>query len=230
MTTSCLFSRFHIGVVLMPIIVLLFVNAPVLAQGSIFGQVVNSDLTVPADSTISFFGFLNNSDEEIRIESSIGAGFDNMHWYDDFQNFLTESPGLPYRYCFKNMLTGESFVLSKTIPSNSYQQEDIILEQLSEPDTPEWVSAQCSPDSQIIILTWQDQPNTTFHIYSRIASIKGSFFRIDDPSGSLSSPGVSGTSFSDNVVGCDGIYQYLLIAENQDGQLSPHSDTPDRHL
>jgi len=56
-----------------------------MAQGSIFGTVQNSDLTTPAAGEINFVGFLDDTDEEIRIESSTGAGYDAGNWYDDFQ-------------------------------------------------------------------------------------------------------------------------------------------------
>ena len=45
-----------------------------MAQGSIFGTVANSDLSTPANGEMSFYGFLDDTDEEIRIESSAGAG------------------------------------------------------------------------------------------------------------------------------------------------------------
>ena len=39
------------------------------AQGSIAGDVLNSDLTIPSNGDITFVGFLDDTDEEIRLES-----------------------------------------------------------------------------------------------------------------------------------------------------------------
>jgi len=100
---------------------------PVMAQGSIFGTVTNSNASVPANGDISFIGYLDDTDEEIRIETSDGAGYDSGFWYDDFQNYLTEASGNPYDYHFYNVTNNEGFVLSDTIPINSFQQEDVVL-------------------------------------------------------------------------------------------------------
>ena len=112
-------------------VVLLAVSATLLAaetaaaQGSIFGSVANSDLSVPSDSELVFFGFIRDSDREVRISSSDGAGYDSGNWFDDFQNYQTEAAGEPYDYVFFNEVAGESFRLSGTIPSESYHEEDV---------------------------------------------------------------------------------------------------------
>ena len=82
------------------------------AQGSIFGTVTNTNASIPANGDISFVGYLNDADEEIRIESCDGAGYDVGNWFDDFQNYLTEAPGNPYDYHFYNSVNGEGLVLS----------------------------------------------------------------------------------------------------------------------
>ena len=66
------------------LVMLLLYSSSAFAQGSIFGTVTNSDLTTPANGEISFYGFLDDTDEEIRIETSIGAGYDAGNWFDDF--------------------------------------------------------------------------------------------------------------------------------------------------
>ena len=86
---------------------LVITSSSAFAQGSIFGTVQNSDLSTPANGEIGFYGFLDNTDGELRIETSIGAGFDNGNWFDDFQNYLTEAPGNPYDYIFFNTTNGE---------------------------------------------------------------------------------------------------------------------------
>lgn len=203
----------------------LILSGTIYAQGSIFGQVVNDDLTNPSNGDISFLGFIDNSDDEIRIESSIGAGYDSNHWYDDFQNFLGESADLPYQYYFTNLSNGQSQTLSKFIPNNSFQQEDIMLEVSERPDAPLWVSASCVANSQKVFLSWTYQPGLTYHLYRRLATTDGSFFRIDDPTGSLSNPGLSDSTFIDPAIDCDAIFQYILIAEDEQGRFSQHSDT-----
>ena len=76
------------------VIALFFYSSPAFAQGSIYGTVANADLSTPTNGEISFFGYLDDTDEEIRIESSVGAGYDAGNWFDDFQNYLTEAPGI----------------------------------------------------------------------------------------------------------------------------------------
>jgi hypothetical protein len=195
------------------------------AQGSIFGFVKNSDSSTPANGEMSFFGYLDDTDEEIKIETSIGAGYDadSGAWYDDFQNYLTEAAGNPYDYHFYNLINGEGFILSKPIPNNSFQQEDIALAPVTWPTIPTGLSGQAISASMVLI-HWNAGLDLTYHIYRRTAPSNGSFFRIDDPIGSLTNPGVADSFFVDTTV--DGIsdYHYLIIAEDAGGNLSPHSD------
>lgn len=195
----------------------------VLAQGSIFGLVANSNLSVPAPGAISFFGYLDDTDEEIRVESSVGAGYDAGNWFDDFQNYLTEAPGNPYDYHFYNTANGEGLVLSKLIPNNSFQQENISLSPVNWPQTPSGLTSKVPSFSRVEIY-WSDIGAATFHVYRRRAPSNGSFFRIDDPGGSMANPGVADTFFVDTLVDSSGIYDYLVIAEDASGNLSPHSE------
>lgn len=192
------------------------------AQGSIFGTVTNSNASTPANGEISFYGYLDNTDEELRVETSTGAGYDAGFWFDDFQNYLTEAPGNPYDYHFYNIANGEGFVLSKTIPNNSFQQEDIVLAPVSWPAAPGGLNGFALSSSRIL-LRWNRVAGLTYHIYRRIATSSGSFFRIDDPTGSLANPGVIDSFFVDAT--SDGVssYEYVIIAQNGSGILGPHS-------
>ncbi len=84
---------------------------PIFAQGNIYGSVSNSNASTPANGEISFCGYLDNTDEEIRIESCVGAGYDNGNWFDDFQNYLSEAFGDPFNFHFYNSANGEGYVL-----------------------------------------------------------------------------------------------------------------------
>ncbi len=201
----------------------LVVPSSAYAQGSIFGAVQNSDLSTPANGEISFFGYLDNTDEEIRIEISTGAGYDAGNWFDDFQNYLTEAPGNPYDYHFYNMANGEGFQLSKTIPNNSFQQEDILLAAVAWPAKPAGLTATVVSTSSVVV-SWNFVSGQTYHVYRRLATSDGSFFRIDDPTGSLANPGVADSFFIDNTVDGVSSYDYLIIAEGGSGNLSQHSD------
>ena len=193
------------------------------AQGSIFGAVRNSDATVPASGEITFFGFMENTDEELRIETSDGAGYDAGNWYDDFQNYLSKAPGNPYDFYFYNIANGEGSILAKTIPSNSFQQEDVTLAPVSWPAKPAGLAGQAVSGSSAVI-SWTQVTGMTYHVYRRAATSNGSFFRRDDPAGSLANHGVAGNYFIDN--GVDGVssYHYMVIAEDALGNFSPHSD------
>ena len=192
------------------------------AQGSIFGTVQNSDLSTPANGDMSFFGFLDDTDEEIRIETSTGAGYDAGNWFDDFQNYLTEAPGNPYDHYFFNVVNEEGFHLAGTIPSNSFQQEDITLAATSSPAQPAGPTA-TPVSSGTIVVAWEYVTGLTYHVYRRPATSDGSFFRLDDPAGSLGNPGVADSFFVDN--GVDGVisYDYVIIAEDGSANYSQHS-------
>ncbi|MCH9032604.1 MAG: IPT/TIG domain-containing protein, partial [candidate division Zixibacteria bacterium] len=195
----------------------------VYAQGSIFGTVTNSNLTIPANGEISFIGYLDDTDEEIRIETSVGAGYDNGNWFDDFQNYLTEVSGNPYDYLFYNITNGQGFHLEKTIPNNSFQQENVLLGNVSWPVIPSGLNA-VTVSSSSVALNWNSVPNLTYHIYRRVATSNGSFFRLDNTAGLLTDRGVSDSFFVDVTVDGVSSYTYLIIAEDNLGNLSAHSN------
>lgn len=192
------------------------------AQGSIFGAVQNADLSTPANGEILFFGFLDDTDEEIRIDLSTGAGYDAGNWFDDFQNYLTEAPGNPYDYYFFNTTNNEGAALGKAIPNNSFQQEDITLAPVSWPAQPAGLAAAAVSGSSVVV-SWNAAPGATYHIYRRLAVSSGSFFRLDDPTGSLANAGVADSFFVDNTVDGVSSYDYVIIAEDALGNYSPHS-------
>ncbi|MDF1544855.1 MAG: Ig-like domain-containing protein [bacterium] len=201
---------------------ILVMSTSAFAQGSIFGIVANSDLSTPANGEITFIGYLDDTDEEIRIETSDGAGYDAGNWFDDFQNYLTEAPGNPYDYHFFNTTNGQTFQLSNSIPNNSFQQENVLLAAASWPAAVTGLSSTGLSGSSVMI-SWNGTAGLTYHVYRRLAVSNGSFFRIDDPSGSLANPGVADSFFIDT--GVDGVssYDYLVVAENGAGDLAPHS-------
>ncbi len=209
--------------IILALIIVVATTGTVAAQGSIFGTVERSDNSVPPNGAILFFGFLDNTDEEIRIESSIGAGYESGNWFDDFQNYQSEAAGNPYAYHFYDLGQGESFVLSGLIPNNSFQQENIVLQAVTLPPVPVFQSGRFISETEIEI-TWNTAPATTVHVYRRMVPSEGSFFRIDDPAGSLAGPGVAGDTLFDPGVDALQSYQYLLIAEDISGQFSPHSE------
>ncbi|RKX19367.1 MAG: hypothetical protein DRP35_07820 [Candidatus Zixiibacteriota bacterium] len=191
------------------------------AQGSIFGEVTNSNFSIPESNQLSFIGFLNNSDNEIRIESCDGAGYDNGNWYDDFQNYLGEAPGIPYRYLFSNIMNNEGFILDDIIPDNSFQQENITLAYINSPPRPLNLSGQTIADNSVK-LNWLGDTNNSYHIYRRLSVSNGSFFRIDNPLGTLSDSGIIDTFYIDNTVDGSSSYDYLVIAKDE-LSFSPHS-------
>lgn len=201
---------------------LTLIASAIYGQGSIFGQVQNSDFSIPANGEIAFFGFIGDADNELRIDGLDGAGFDGGNWFDDFQNYQSESPGQPYDYYFFNLTNFESAHLAKTIPDNSFQQEDIILSGVAFPTPADSLAAE--PIYQVgIRLTWTQAPMHSYHIYRRIAPSNGSFFRIDNPSGDLNDAGVFGSEFIDTDIDSVSTYEYILISETAPGVYSPPS-------
>ena len=209
-------------IVALILVVLLASGEMVFGQGSIFGSVVNSDQTVPADSEVAFFGFVRHTDEEIRLHLCDGAGYEQGSWFDNFQNFLTEAAGEPYDYFFFNSINGEVSHLAKLIPDNSYQQEDVTLLPGSPPAAAINVTAVPLVDIGIE-LKWDAGSGHTCHIYRRPAISNGSFFRIDNPSGDLSDPGVADNTYTDTTTDRASVYHYVLILEDSLGVYSPPS-------
>ncbi len=216
-TTLRLTNRFGLAFLLV-----MALSTSAMAQGSIFGTVSNADLSVPANGEITFVGYLDDTDEEIRIESSDGAGYDAGNWFDDFQNYLTEAPGNPYDYHFYNAVNGEGFILSGDVPNNSFQQENVALALVPWPVAPSGLSGVTISGSTVLV-RWTGVAGLTYHVYRRMGSSNGSFFRVDDPSGLLTNPGVAGDFFVDNTTDGLSSYSYLIVAEDPSGNLSPHS-------
>ncbi|GAB4321827.1 MAG: hypothetical protein Kow0074_12900 [Candidatus Zixiibacteriota bacterium] len=200
----------------------LWLSPAALAQGAIYGTVANSDMTHPSVSELSWFGFLDDTDEEIRIELNTGAGYDGLNWFDDFQNYTTEAAGNPYEFVFVNQSRNEAFVLSGLIPQNSFQEQNITLSAASIPAAPANLQAQVISPSAIT-LTWDAIAGLTYHIYRRDGLNNGIYRRIDDPTGNLANPGVAGPVFVDSTTDASSQYVYLLIAEDQTGNYSGHS-------
>jgi hypothetical protein len=200
------------GLLIIPVLLCLFF-ARADAQGSIFGEVKNFNNSTPLNGYIYFIGYLDGTDEEIRVSGCTGAGYDDGFWFDDFQNYLTEAVGNPYNFHFFNFYNGESAILSGTIPSDSYHQVDVYLSSFQWPSPPNNVAAILLPDSTIRV-SWEYQPGNTYRIYRRMISSNGSFYRIDDPTGSIDNPGIDDSVFIDTAVDSLSGYSYIIIPIN----------------
>lgn len=219
----CYRKSYRICIGLLFVLVLILPTKAVFAQGNIYGSVSNSDVSIPAIGEISFYGYIDNSDDEIRTESCVGAGYDNGNWFDDFQNYSSEAFGDPFNFHFYNSTNGEGFALFSTIDIGSFQQENIILSTINWPEKPVGLTGKATAGPAIEI-DWTALSGQTYHIYRRNGSSNGSFFRIDDPSGLLSNPGVISGPYIDNTVDGTSSYDYLIIAENSSAIKGPHSD------
>lgn len=202
-----------------------FAVAPtqIFAQGSIFGMVQNSDLSLPANGEVTFFGFLGDTDNELRIETVVGAGFDNSNWFDDFQNYLDEAPGRPYRYYFYNIVNSEASLLSGLVPNNSFQQENVQLMPLDWPAQPTGLKA-ITGSSGDVTVSWDSDSSLSYHIYRRISTSAGSFFRVDNKAGLLTDIGVSGSQFVDTSAEIGSQYHYVIIGQDGSDNFSRRSD------
>ncbi len=194
----------------------------VAAQGSIYGTVYNVSGANPDSASVVWCGFLDDTDEEIRIEANIGAGYDGSVWFDDFQNYTTETAGNPYDHYFFDTAKTEWAHLPGIIPDNSFQQEDITLQESSFPTPPAGLQAEVQQSGEILI-SWDTVTGMSYHVYRRETSNNGLYRRIDDPTGALSNPGAVGPTFTDADVAVGVSYTYLLIGESETGQYSPHS-------
>ncbi len=213
-------NSFKIAIGLIPM-VFLFFFASAYGQGSIFGEVQNSSGGNPDIGAFSFYGFINNSDGEIRIEKCVGAGYDNNNWYDDFQNYLGEAVGLPYRYSFYDSDINQGNNLESAIPVNSFQREDILMNTVSWPETPQWVMADLNSGSQLTLI-WDYVPGQEYHIYRRSGESDGSFFRIDNPGTNYLDGGVADSVYVDADASYGDLYDYVIVPESG-SELGPHS-------
>ena len=194
------------------------------AQGSIFGTVQNANLTNPPTTDLYWVGFLDHTDEEIRIELNTGAGYDGVNWFDDFQNYTTRVAGNPYDFYFINVTNGQGFHLTKPIPANSFQQENILLGPMPFPARPTGLTARVASIKRINI-SWNAQAGMTAHVYRRATSNNGTFRRLDDPLGSLTNVGVADSFFVDSTSDGATDYTYIIIGQNAAGNFSAHSLT-----
>ena len=205
--------------------ILLVVTLPTtsaFAVGLIFGEIQNSDQSNPPNGSILFFGFVLGTDSEIHLQSSVGAGYDNSFWFDDFRSFVTVSAGQPYQYYFFNRDNGEGASVNSTIQLED-ELVDVQLAPSTWPPPPANLSGKRNSGNSAQ-LSWSSRPATSWHIYRREASSDGSLFRIDNPAGDLADPGISDTTFVDASV-VDGIsYEYVVISEEGPGEYSPPSD------
>lgn len=192
-------------------------------QGSIFGEVTNIDLSIPANGEINFIGFIKGKDNEIRIESADGAGYDNGNWFDDFQNYLGESSGDQFDYLFFNRINNFGFHLLGQIPNNSFQQEDVPLGSVNWPEPPTLISVFFNSEN-VINISWSNDFDLVYHIYRRNNGSSGSFFRVDNPAGEIAGSGISGKSFADSSVTSALSYDYLILSKNELNQFSPHPE------
>jgi hypothetical protein len=189
------------------------------AQGTIYGTVRDSHDSIPSGAGLTFFGFIRDVDVELRVVGSVGAGYDSGNWYDDFQNYLSEAAGEPFDYYFFDTSSGEGFHLAATIPANSFQEENIALSPGSWPEPVQPIAVPVI-DSGIRV-SWDTLAGLTAHIYRRFSVADGSFFRIDDTTGSLDNRGVSGGSYIDTSVDRASLYDYLIVFEDDAGGYSP---------
>jgi hypothetical protein len=207
---------------IMTLCVVLAAPALAVAQGSIFGNVQNANLTNPVVGQLLWVGFLDNTDEEIRIESSTGAGYDGTFWFDDFQNYSTEVAGNPYDFIFVNIANGQYFRLEKTIPNNSFQQEDVTLAAAAVPARPTGLVAR-AVSASCVNLTWNKATGVTYHVYRRATANNGVFRRLDDPSGNLANIGVADSFFVDATSDGATDYTYIIIGQTAGNIFSAHS-------
>ncbi|MBU0985527.1 MAG: hypothetical protein KKA42_16760 [candidate division Zixibacteria bacterium] len=191
------------------------------SQGSIFGQLRNVDMAVPPDSAVLFFGFVNGTDNQIRLVSSVGAGYESGNWYDDFQNYEGASAGVPYHFYFFDVVAAESALLTGPVPDNSFQQEDVGLTAGAWPAAATAFSGELLPDGTTR-LRWSRVADVTWHVYRRETASNGAFRRIDNVSGDLSDRGVADSTYADLTSDATA-YSYVLIGEANSAVYSPPS-------
>jgi len=129
----------------------------------IYGTVKNSDLSTPANSDITFFSFIEGTDNEIRTEDSEGATYENGSYVDETSNFSGVDTGDQYDIYFTNVINGEAHRENTNIPALSAQR-NVTLTANSNPAVPTGLSVSI-PTQGTVRLTWDDVGGLTYHIY-----------------------------------------------------------------
>ncbi len=217
-------KRLDIPLLILSLTLTLLILAPrsALSQGSIYGVLQNDDLSIPPDDAIRFIGFIGDTDNEVRIQSCIGAAYEGGNWYDDFQNYQGESPGLPYLYLFFNLLDQQAGTVAEMIPDNSFEQQDVTLAPVAFPAPVANLQAN-RHNGTAVLVHWDSEPDLTWHVYRRLGASEGSLFRIDNPAGQLTDPGVGTPEFLDTDVLDGECYSYMVVAESSGNGYSPPS-------
>ncbi len=206
------------------LLLLLGVNlSKVQAQGSIFGMVTRSDFSTPTDTELSFYGYIAETDNELRLYTSDGADYENGFWYDDFQNFIGEAPGMQFDYIFFDLTSNESFHLSSLIEANSFQEEHVfLLPQVTPPAT--IINSITRVDGSSAKISWNYTEGLSYHLYRRSELSNGSFYRIDDPAGDLTSAGIIDSNYIDTDVITGSFWDYLIVAVDSEFRMGRPSE------
>lgn len=205
------------------LIALIGVPAPqgVLAQGIIYGTVTAPGGASPPEGALFWMGFLHGTDEEVRIETNVGSGYDGTFWFDDFQNYTTEAAGVRFDYLFHHPDGGAFAHVIGVVPDNSFENLDVVLADGPPLPRPQIISATFDAESHVR-LTWHSQPGVTHRVYRRETINNGVFHRMDDPAG-VSVNGVADTVFIDSATSPGGDYTYIIAGVDASGVIGPHS-------
>ncbi|MEW5875045.1 MAG: hypothetical protein AB1752_07700 [Candidatus Zixiibacteriota bacterium] len=192
------------------------------AQGVIYGSVEDPIGNPPPSGSVVWLGFLDGTDEEIRIESNVGSGYDGSFWFDDFQNYTTEAAGNRYDYVFHYPDGGVAVHINGLIPNNSFENRNVALTEAASDPAPAIVEAVVDAQGHVL-LTWLAQPGLSHRVYRRDNGNNGVFRRVDNPAGDTADRGVTDTVYADATTSLGTEYVYILVGVDSQGKQTPHS-------
>lgn len=181
----------------------------------LFGELRNSNGTIPGDDDITFLCYVDGTDDEIQTESTVTRNYQGGFFSVETQNFTPTPPatGAAFDIFFTNVVNGESAHFQTTVPAAAMQYPLITLAESANPAVPMGVSASV-PQRGSVTLTWDALDGLTYRIYRYLIS-GGAYDRI--------ATGIASSPYTDDTVDGVNIYYYVIVAD--DGiNISGHSN------
>ncbi len=191
---------------------------------TLWGSVKTHDGYVPDNPSLTFICFIKETDNLIRTEDSSGATYESGFYQDETSNYPGVDVGDKYDIYFTDIAKGEAEGINISLP-NQTTKMDVTLAPSSNPPVPIGLKASV-PFEGTVRLTWDYVEGLTYHIYRRITDIPY-YTRVDDNTGL--SRGVAEAYYDDTITDSLHSYQYILVAEDNMGRLSGHTDEVDNN-
>ncbi|MDO8549804.1 MAG: trehalase family glycosidase, partial [Ignavibacteria bacterium] len=117
--------------------------------------------------------------------------------------------------CIATIEQGNGYGIIPSLLSLEGVYLDIFLEPYSSPQIPENVDATFSQNNTVAVISWTYVPGILYSVYRRTAFTPGRYDLLADQ--------INSGGYWDWTVNPDSLYGYVVIAENDSGEISEHS-------